>query len=104
MAFETRIKDPADKVDYQIDWRGGTKPGLAEDETITTSTWTAYDTTWVETGDITVHDELNSNTATTSTGWVSGGTRDNTVYFTNHIATDQGRELSYSIKLRIKEQ
>lgn len=104
MAFVTRVKDPADKLDYLIDWRGGTNPGLAEDETITTSTWTAYDTAWVETDDLVVHDELNSHTGTTATGWASGGTTNTSVYFTNHIVTDQGRELSYSIKIKIKEQ
>ena len=110
MAFVTKVRDPEDKLDYVIDWRGGTNPGLAEDETITTSTWATYDATpgpttlWEPTDDLTIHDELNGFTDTTATGWVSGGTRGKSVFFTNHIVTDQGRELSYTIKLKIKEQ
>lgn len=104
MAFVTKIKDPDDKLDYLIDWQGGDQPGLAVDETILTSTWTAYDAGWTVTDDLTIHDELNSNTDTTATGWASGGTRGNSVYFTNHIGTNQGRELSWSIKIKIREQ
>lgn len=112
MSIVSKTKDPADKLDYLIDWRNpdaalfppGTVPGLAEDENISTSTWVAYDPKWVATDDVTVHDELNSHTTTTATGWVSGGTRGADVFFTNHIVTDQGRELSCSIKLKIREQ
>ena len=111
MAYITKERDPEDKLDYRIDWRDetitlpeGKVIALAEDETIATSTWAAYDLDWEETDDITIHDELNSKTDTTATGWNSGGTRGNAVYFTNHIVTNQGRELSKSIKIKIKEQ
>jgi hypothetical protein len=104
VAFATRARDPDDKLDYLIDWQGGASPGLADGETISTSTWTAYTSEWVESEDIVVHDELNEFTDTTATGWQSGGTRGAITYFTNHIVTDQGRELSYSIKINIKEQ
>jgi hypothetical protein len=104
VAFDTRVKDPADKLDYQIDWRGGDKPGLSVDETITTSVWAVYDDKWVTTTALVTHPELEVNDDTTATGWVSGGVTGKDYYLTNHISTDQGRELSWSIKIKIREQ
>lgn len=104
MAFDTRVKDPEDKLDYLIDWRGGDKPGLAVDETIASSVWAVYDDKWVTTTDLVMHPELETNDTTTATGWVSAGVRGKDYYFTNHIVTNEGRELSWSIKIKIREQ
>lgn len=108
--IESREQDPGDKLDYVINWRAGDKPGLALTESITTSTWATYDADWAPTSHLTVHTELNTNDATTATGWVSVAdgfeisTRGENYYFTNHIVTDEGRQLSQSIKLKIRER
>jgi hypothetical protein len=103
VAYETRVKDPADKLDYVINWRAGSKPGLAEDETIATSTWAVYDDKWAVSTAVVMHPELEENDDTTATGWISGGVTGKDYYFTNHIVTDQGRELSWSVKIKIRE-
>jgi hypothetical protein len=100
--FDTRIKDPADVLDYLIDWQAGAKPFLSEDEVITTSSWTAYDDKWAATDDLVI--DSDSHTDTTATGWVSGGLAGQKYYITNHVVTDQGREKDLSIKIDCKEQ
>lgn len=108
--IESREQDPEDKLDYVIDWRAGAKPGLTPTETITTSAWAVYDAEWAASDDLTIHTELNTNDDTTATGWISvtdgseTSARDNDYYFTNHIVTDEGRELSQSIKIKIRER
>lgn len=102
MAIEVRVKDPLDKLDYVINWRG--TAGLAAEETITSSTWAVYDNQWVTTTALTVHPELEAHDDETATGWVSGGVKGKSYYFTNHIVTNEGRELSCSILIRIREQ
>lgn len=102
MAFDTKIKDPADVLDYLVDWQGGSLPFLAEGETITASTWAAHDPKWVATDNITI--DSDSHTATTTTVWLSGGTAPESYYVTNHVVTDQGREKDHSIQIKMKEQ
>jgi hypothetical protein len=100
---DPKIKDPADKLDYLIDWLA-TENGLQAAETITTSTWSAFDDKWVTTTELVVETGLSSHTTTTATGWVSAGLVGKKYYFTNHIVTSQGRELSWSITIKVKEQ
>lgn len=108
--IESREQDPEDKLDYVIDWRAGDKPGLALTEVITTSAWAVYDPEWVLSDDLTIHTELNTFDDTTATGWISvtdgseTSARGQNYFFTNHIVTDEGRELSQSIKIKIREQ
>lgn len=100
--FETRTKDPADVLDYLINWQDGTKPFLTQDEVITASSWLAYTDKWAATDDLVI--DSDSHTDTTATVWVSGGLTGKTFYITNHVVTDQGREKDLSIKIDCKEQ
>lgn len=70
-------KDPDDVLDYQIDWSAelGT-------DTISTSTWT------VPAG---LTKDSDTNTDTTTTVWVSGGTAGTTYALLNKIVTAAGR-------------
>lgn len=102
MAFEKKEKDPADVLDYLINWQDGTQPFLAEAEVITTSSWATYNPQWEPTTDLTVNSD--SHTDTTATAWVSGGVAGEKYYLTNHIITDQGREKDLSIQIICKEQ
>lgn len=77
MTFDA-MKDPGAVLDYVIDWET-----WLDGDTIYTSTWTA-------TTGITVDSE--SETDSTTTVWLSGGTAGTTYYVTNHIATVGGRE------------
>lgn len=103
MPSEPKIQDPQDKLDYLIDWLA-TENGLAEDETISTSTWTTFDALWAPTTELV--SDTSSHTTTTATGWAyfNNGVRGKKYYFTNHIVTNQGRELSWSITIKCKEQ
>jgi hypothetical protein len=105
MPSEPKTQDPADKLDYFIDWEASPN-GLAAGETITTSTWTPYDDQWQPTTDLIPDEGKHSNSDTTATGWVSiaPGVSNVRRYFTNHIVTNQGRELSWSITINVKEQ
>jgi len=86
------IKDPAATLDYQRDWG----PWLATvDDSIDTSTWT------VPTG-ITKTDE--SNTTTTATVWLSGGTAGQSYSVTNRIVTAGGRTDERSIQIDVRER
>jgi hypothetical protein len=68
-------KDPQAVLDYEIDWSAWLT--AAGDDTISASSWTA-------TTGITI--DSDSNTTTTATVWLSGGTAGNTSEITNHIA------------------
>ena len=69
-------KFPGEKLDYIVDWT--TKNWLETGETIVTSTWS------VETG---VTDSDESNTTTTATIFIAGGTLGETYILTNTITT-----------------
>jgi len=83
-------KDPNAILDYVIDW--GT--WLAGD-TIITSTWTA------ETGITAVSD---TETATTATVWLSGGTAGSDYNVVNRIVTALGRTDDRTLLIRVREQ
>lgn len=73
-------KDPLAVLDYGWDW--GTAGWLASGETIASSTWTA-------TAGITM--QTPTNTATTTTVWLAGGTVGTPYTITNKITTSAGR-------------
>lgn len=86
------LKDPAAVLDYELDW----STWLATvSDTIATSTWTA------DTG-ITVDDE--SNTTTTATVWLSGGTAGVTYSLVNRITTAGGRTDERTITVAVRER
>jgi hypothetical protein len=83
-------KDPSATLDYTIDWSNwlGT-------DTISTSTWT------VPNG---LTKESDSNTTTTATVWLSGGTVGEIYTVTNHIVTTSGREDDRSIRIAMAQR
>lgn len=90
MSSKVFLKDPAAVLDYQIDWSSW----LGVD-TITSSSWTA------STG-LTV--DSNSNTSTTATAWVSGGTAGTTYQLTNQITTAGGRTDERTISIACQDR
>jgi hypothetical protein len=80
-------KDPDDRLDYLEDWTKWLKT-----DTIVTSTWS------VPSG---ITKEAESNTTTTTTIWLSGGTADYTYEIVNHIVTAAGREKDRTIVFHI---
>jgi hypothetical protein len=90
MTTKVYLKDPAAVLDYQIDWSSW----LGVD-TITSSSWTA------STG-LTV--DSDSNTTTTATVWVSGGTAGTTYQLTNRITTAGGRTDERTISISCQDR
>ena len=81
-------KDPDDVLDYQINWA----TWLGSD-TISTSIWTAA-------AGITVNSE--TETTTTATVWISGGTLGEVAQATNRITTAGGRTKDQTLYWRIR--
>lgn len=82
------LKDPDAVLDYVFNWADW----LAAGETISTSSIT------VESG-ITKNSE--SNTTTTATVWLSGGTEGNRYRITSRVTTSQGRTDDRSAIVRV---
>ena len=80
-------KDPDEMLDYTVDWA----EALAGD-TIASSVWT------VPTG---ITRGLDTNTATTATIWISGGTADQNYTLLNRITTAGGRTREQTCTLRV---
>jgi hypothetical protein len=90
MTIEAFNKDPSAKIDTGWDWSAwlGT-------DTITASSWT------VPTG-LTSVDE--SNTTTTTTIWLTGGTHGQDYSLVNQITTAGGRIDQRTIKVQVRER
>lgn len=100
--FPKRKQDPADRLDYGVNWQKLPLPFLGPDETITTSTWTLYTTSWAEDTGPTLDDD--THTSTTTVVFVSGLVKGTTYFLTNHIVTSEGREKDESVTLICEEQ
>jgi hypothetical protein len=87
-AANLKTKDPASRLDYPIDW----SDWLEDGDTITVSAWT------VPAG-ITV--ATSSNTTTTATVWLTGGTLGQTYELVNHITTAAGREEDQTLLIKM---
>ena len=87
---QTFEKDPDAVLDYVVNW----EMWLAGD-TIATSTWTA------ETGITVVSD---TETATTTTVWLSGGTAGSDYNVVNRVTTTMGRTDDRTLRIRVREQ
>lgn len=81
-------KDPDEKLDFVIDW----SEWLATGETISTSVWT------VATG---ITEESDSNTTTTATLWLSGGTAGTDYTAANKITTSAARIAERTLTIRV---
>lgn len=83
---QSHTKDVDAVLDYTVDWSA-----WLDGDTISTSTWEADD-------GITI--DSDTNTATTATVWLSGGTLGATYRITNHIVTAAGREDDRTITVK----
>ncbi len=83
-------KDPSAVLDYMIDWSRWLKG-----DTIQTSQWT------VPAGLALVSQ---TNTTTTTTVWLSGGTAGQTYTVTNRITTASGRTDERSIIIKVEDR
>jgi len=80
-------KDPEAVLDYTVDWEA-----WLDGDTIYTSAWT------VPTG---ITKDSDSNTTTTATIWLSGGTAGELYKVKNHIVTAAGREDDRTINIHV---
>lgn len=87
MKIQTYAKGPGERLDHIVNWA----IHLGSD-TISSSSWTA------ETG-ITI--DKDTNTTTTATVWLSGGTLGEFYLITNTIVTDGERTLVQSIRIHM---
>jgi len=83
-------KDPDSTLDYVINWSN-----WLDSDAISTSSWT------VSSG---ITNESESNTSTTATIWLSGGTAGETYRVTNRIVTSGGRTVDRSNTITIREK
>jgi hypothetical protein len=90
MSIATFVKDPNAVLDYQVDW----SPWLGVD-TIATSAWTLP---------VGITQQSASNTTTTATIWLSGGTVATKYPITNRITTAGGRTDDRTITISVKER
>lgn len=87
----TFLKDPDAVLDYSVDW----SKWLAGDQ-IETSTWFVSDPTIEVAND--------SNTATRTTVWISGGRAGESYTVTNRVATSGGRTDDRSFGIQVQNR
>lgn len=87
------VKDPDAVVDYTLNWGADY---LESGETISTSTWTVTPTGLTKDSD--------SNDTTTTTIFVSGGTRGKIYRLTNKIVTSKSRTDERSLVVRVEQR
>lgn len=92
---ETITKDPDSRLDYRADWASWLAES-ADDDAIDTSEW-------IITPDDDLTQDGESQTATTATVWLVGGTLGQLYAVTNRITTAQGRTEDHTIPLLIAE-
>lgn len=85
------LKDPNATKDYGWDWSA-----FLGGDTILTSVWTS--------SSVNITLSAGSNTATTTTIWLSGGTLTGNYLITNRITTAAGRIDDRTFRVIIKEQ
>lgn len=85
-------QDPADVLDYALDWTDW----LDDGETISTSSWA------VTPSGLTTSLASIVNNNTTAVVWLSGGTVGNSYTVTNHITTTDSRTVERSITVAIR--
>lgn len=92
MARSRKTKISGEIFDFTFDW----SDLLLTGESISTSTWVA--------GAVGITIETYSNTTTTTTVWLSGGTAGETYKFTNPITTDNSPQRTRIRELFVKVQ
>jgi hypothetical protein len=97
-------QDPADVLDYGWNWQGPPQPFLVTGETISTSTWAAYDTSWAPTSDVVLSSPGHDSTTTTTWLTASGPTILGSYFVANTIVTNQGRTKEQSFQITFEEE
>lgn len=90
--LRTFTKDPDAVLDYTVDW--GTDGWLGAD-TIAAVDWTVPAGLTLDSA---------TNTTTTATAWLSGGTVDTDYTVTCHITTAGGREDDRSLLIQVRDR
>jgi hypothetical protein len=95
--MHTYVKDPNSVLDYKVDWAAPPPvgPWLADGDTITTSTWIVPDG---------ITKDSATNTATTTTIWLSGGTLRAKYAVTNRVTTAGGRTEDRTFWIVVRER
>lgn len=83
-------KDPDEVLDYEIDWTS-----RLDGDTISSSTWTVPDG---------LTSSSNTNTDSTVTIWLSGGTVGTIYRVMNEITTTGGRTMDQTVNLKISDK
>lgn len=96
------VKDPDAVLDWRWDWAGSTNgtgrsDWLADGETISATTVTADDGLTVDSSTIT-------DSSTSVTAWLSGGTAGTTYSVACRITTSAGRTDERTIRIRVEER
>jgi hypothetical protein len=89
--MNTFIKDPDALLDYTVDW----SEWLMEDDEIASADWV------VPAG---LTEESASNTASTATVWLSGGTAGSEYDVVSRIVTADGREDDRTITIQVTQK
>lgn len=88
------IKDPDAYLDYTIDW----SDWLVSGDTISSSVWA------IAGRDGALTTDANSNTTTTASIWLDGGTDTYKYFVTNSITTAAGREDDRTIQVTVRSK
>lgn len=88
------IKDPQAELDYAIDW----SDWLSDGDTIDSSTWS------VSGQDSALLIDATTNTTTSATVWLSGGTVGKSYSVANRVVTSQGRTDDRTIKIVVLDK
>jgi hypothetical protein len=92
-------KDPAAKLDYLMDWSSWLPSG----DTISTSAW-AIDPPVPDTSLAIAGSPAPSNTTTTATCWLTGGTLGQKYILRNRITTVGGRTEDRSVAIVVEDR
>ena len=90
MGQVTFTKDPSAVLDYEINWAT-----WLDDDTISTSDWIVP---------VGITEHSSSNTTTTATIWLSGGTDGKSHEVTNRIVTAAGRTDDRTLTIKMKQR
>jgi hypothetical protein len=91
---DSATKDPNEVLDFYVDWSSRLSE-VSPADTIATSSWSA-------TNGLTV--DSSTNTTTSATVWVSGGTDRKYSELTNRVVTASGRTFDHTIVVKLQHR
>ncbi len=92
--------DPDELVDFSLDWTSR----MTDTEHITNSTWLRVDKVALQFDLIKTDEHIDVETARITTIWLRGGTLGRVYKITNHVTTDEGRQMECTMTLTIKSR